>query len=223
MAASQTQAVSAASSSPAAGATLDAAAAKVAGELLFLAACVILMGIITAEAHYPAGYSTADSEISDLGATRPPDSVSHQPSAAIFNTTMLVSGAMIGVAAFLLHRALGRKAVSIPTALLAIGVFGVGVFPGNYSAIHPILAMLAFVSGGLAAVLSYRVVVAPFRVIVAALGVISLLSLALNGALDAVVGVGGIERWIAYPVVLWLAGFGGYLMSTGALVGPPRA
>jgi hypothetical protein len=26
-----------------------------------------------------------------------------------------------------------------------------------------------------------------------------------------VLGVGGAERWVAYPVILWLMGFGGYL------------
>jgi type IV secretory pathway TrbD component len=26
-------------------------------------------------------------------------------------------------------------------------------------------------------------------------------------------GLGGLERWIAYPVVLWLMGLGGYLLG----------
>jgi hypothetical protein len=65
------------------------------GLLFFLAGAIILMGIITAEIFYPAGYSTANSEISDLGATRPPHSVSYQPSASIFNLTMIVGGLLI--------------------------------------------------------------------------------------------------------------------------------
>ena len=29
-------------------------------------------------------------------------------------------------------------------------------------------------------------------------------------------GDGGVERWIAYPTVLWMLAFGGYLMAQGA-------
>ena len=42
---------------------------KAAGALLFLAGAVVLMGIITAEALYPADYSTAANTVSDLGGT----------------------------------------------------------------------------------------------------------------------------------------------------------
>ncbi|MGZ4911320.1 MAG: hypothetical protein ACXV5N_13655 [Halobacteriota archaeon] len=46
----------------------------VAVALLLIAGIVAIMGIITAEATYP-GYSTAKNDISDLGATRPPNSI----------------------------------------------------------------------------------------------------------------------------------------------------
>lgn len=29
----------------------------------------------------------------------------------------------------------------------------------------------------------------------------------------AALGVGGVERWVAYPVVIWVTGFGGYLAA----------
>lgn len=46
-----------------------------AGFLFFLAGSIILMGIITAESFYPENltYTTANSMISDLGATEPPN------------------------------------------------------------------------------------------------------------------------------------------------------
>jgi hypothetical protein len=44
---------------------------KYAGTFLFIAGFIAMMGIITGEIFYPAGYSTANSEISDLGSTRP--------------------------------------------------------------------------------------------------------------------------------------------------------
>src|SRR2546423_8973351 len=78
---------------------------KIGGALLFVAGAAILMGIITAEALYPAGYSTSRNDISDLGATRPPHSVIVQPSATIFDTTMILTGLLIIVAAYCMHRA----------------------------------------------------------------------------------------------------------------------
>ena len=201
---------------------------KAAGALLFLAGAVILMGIITAEALYPADYSTAGNTVSDLGGSRPSEGgVVLQPSATVFDATMVVSGVMIVAAAYGLHRAFGRRAVTIPTALLGLGVLGVGIFPGN-TGLHPIFALLAFVSGGLAAILSYKASASPMRYVVVALGVIALLMLVLGilGAPQpdgmglfgdagpiAALGSGGMERWVAYPVVLWLAAFGGYLMG----------
>ncbi|GAC1420461.1 MAG: hypothetical protein NVS1B13_12200 [Flavisolibacter sp.] len=68
---------------------------KIAGFLLFLARAAVLMGIITAEALYPPGYSTFKNEISDIGATRQPNSVSYEPSSTVFNTIMLSAGLLI--------------------------------------------------------------------------------------------------------------------------------
>ncbi|HPR66147.1 MAG TPA: hypothetical protein PLM24_03325, partial [Methanothrix sp.] len=58
-----------------------------------------------------------------------------------------------------------------------------------------------------------------FRELSAGLGGIALLNLALFFALGMdspfmELGIGGLERWVAYPVVLWTVGFGGYLMGS---------
>ena len=90
------------------------------GLLLFIAGAVLLMGIITAEIFYPDGYTTAHNEISDLGATRPPDSVSFQLSASILNTAMIIGELLILAAALVLF-----------FALVGTGILGVGLFPGN--------------------------------------------------------------------------------------------
>jgi hypothetical protein len=75
--------------------------------------------------------------------------------------------------------------------------------------------MLTFVSGGVAAILAGRVTRPPFRYISVLLGAIALLSLALAGWLgDTRLGEGGIERWVAYPVVLWLVAFGAYVLGS---------
>lgn len=189
----------------------------VAGALFFLAGVVAIMGIISGEALYP-GYNTAENEISDLGATRPPNSIILQPSATIFDTTMMIVGICFIVGSYCLHRASTRRSVTIPALLLGIGALGVGIFPGNFGEVHAIFALLTFVSGGLAAILSYRVLSAPMKYMAVALGAIGLSSLMMYMFLGessplASMGDGGVERWVAYPIILWSMGFGGYLMG----------
>ena len=186
-----------------------------AGLLFFLAGSVIFMGIITAEIFYPAGYSTGHSDISDLGATRPPDSIIYQPSASIFNDTMIVGGLLILAACFFLFRHVNNWTDIIFPVLLGAGAFGVGVFPGNHPPFHGILALITFAAGGLSAIISYRITRSPFRYVLAFLGLVTLIFLFFNPYFITVLGEGGAERFVAYPVVIWAMGFGGYLVGTG--------
>lgn len=191
---------------------------NIAGALLFTAGVMIFLGIITAETLYP-GYSTAQNMISDLGATEPPNSVIVQPSAIIFNVTMMVCGLCIILSAYCIHRAFYSSTFTLPLVLFGTGALGVGIFPGNYGAVHGISALLTFIFGGVAAIMSHRIVVSPFRYFSGVLGSIALLDLLLYYILGAsspfaIFGIGGLERWIAYPIALWITGFGGYLMGS---------
>jgi hypothetical membrane protein len=186
-----------------------------AGLLFFLAGSVILMGIITGEAFYPEEYTytTADSMISDLGATEPPNSLITQPSATIFNLTMIISGLFVLLGAFFLFRAYNNRIASILIGLLGLGALGVGIFPGNINPQHPLFAMTTFISGGLSAIYSYRLINSPFKYVTVLLGITCLFFLFTASMLMPVLGGGGVERWVAYPVIIWLMGFGGYLMG----------
>jgi hypothetical membrane protein len=186
---------------------------KTAGLLLFLAGAIIIMGIITAEAFYPLGYTTANSEISDLGATVRPNSVSYQPSASIFNYTMVLAGLMIVIAAALQHKHFKKYLFSIPLLLLGVGMLGVGFFPGNKDPYHGMFALLTFNMGGLMAIASFKIVSAPFKYIGIVFGLITIITLWTASFFIPIIGDGGTERWVAYPVVLWLTGIGGYMLN----------
>ena len=193
-------------------------AVSFAGALLFCAGIVSFMGIITAEALYPAGYRTGQNEISDLGATRPPNSIIHQPSAHIFDSVMIAAGIFAIMAAYLLYRGFRRKPPALMIGLFGLGGLGVGIFPGNHGNVHALFALLTFIAGGLAAVVAYTIETAPFRYFSVLLGVVSLASLILYMVLGSAgpmagLGDGGVERWVAYPVLLWVTGFGGHLMA----------
>ena len=114
------------------GALPTAQTAGVAGLLLLAAGSAVVLGIMTAEALYPVDYNVHRNTVSDLAAMRPEDIV-RQPSAAIFNITMIVAGALIVVAAVLLYRSRARLLAILPVAGLGLGMIGVGVFPGNPS------------------------------------------------------------------------------------------
>jgi hypothetical protein len=84
--------------------------------------------------------------------------------------------------------------------------------------------MLAFVSGGFAALLTTKVQTAPFKHVSLLLGLTALGALVVAFLGDATpiwaeFGDGGVERWVAYPVVLWMVAFGAYLMAPGGLSG----
>lgn len=185
------------------------AARNAGGAALLVAGVTILMGIITAEALRPPGYSTARNDISDLG-------VAVQPSATLFDIVMVVSGLLLLLGAYGVYRGYQSRAVGVPLTLLGLGVLGVGLFPGDpNNPVHPWVSLLAFVSGGVAAALAVRVARGPFRVLSLILGVTALgcLVLAEISVLTDALGVGGAERWVAYPTVLWLVAFGGYALG----------
>lgn len=193
--------------------------AVIAGVLYSTAGFVLLMGILTAEMKYPVWrhYSTRQ-EISDLGGSDPPHSIITQPSATIFNVTMLTAGVLILAATWAAWRHYQHRVLAIAAGLFGLGVFLVGVFPGNTGGTHAAVAMIAFVFSGVTAIAAFKVTTSPFRWMSLALGVVSLGFLAVgelgeNSVVAKAIGLGGIERWMVYPVILWLPFFGGHLLS----------
>lgn len=191
-----------------------------AGILLFLAGTIILMGIITAETFYPPEhtYTTAKSMISDLGATEPPNSIITQPSATIFNLSMIITGILVLTGSIFIYKSFNDKIAAILVGLLGLGALGVGIFPGNINPQHPIFAMTTFISGGLSAIYSYRLINSPLKYPALLFGILALFFLFTSGIFIPVMGGGGVERWVAYPVILWLIVFGGYLMGLGTQI-----
>jgi len=188
----------------------------VAGVALLLTGGISLLGIITAEAYHP-DYATTQ-EISDLGSTAPPDPVSYEPTATIFNGTMLICGALVLVAAYVLSRAGRPRVLWLPLGIFGFGVFGVGVFPGDMTPWHGLFALLTFTSGGIAAVLAARATPTPFSYVSMLFGGFSLASLLyalVIGDTGPLAGLefGGIERWVVYPLLVWVTGLGGCLLG----------
>jgi len=188
---------------------------RTAGTLFLLAGATIFMGIITAESYFPAGeyYTTRANDISDLAAKLASTGAVAQPSATIFNLAMIGAGLLVAGGSFFLYRAYGRKPLSILLALFGVGLAGVGLFPAGNS-LHALFATLTFTSVGFAAIVSYKILPSPLRYIAVLLGVLALYHLALLSVFKPILGAGGAERWVAYPTLIWLIAFGGFLSAS---------
>lgn len=190
----------------------------IAGVLYSTTGLVLLMGIITAETKYPVWrHYSARQEISDLGGTRLPNSIVTQQAATIFDVTMIVAGVLLLVAAWAAWQHYRHGVLLVVSALFGIGALFVGIFPGNTGP-HPLFAMVAFVFSALTAVTAFKVTEAPFRWMSLAVGVLSLVALVVgelgdHSVIARSIGTGGIERWVVYPIVLWLPFFGGHLLA----------
>jgi hypothetical membrane protein len=195
----------------------------VAGALLSITGIGVFLAIITNEALYPAArhYSTFANTISDLGGTEPPNSYMVQPNRLMFIITMAVAGVLVLTATYLLWRVIERRRFLVALSIFGIGIVGIAVFPGNVATIHPLFSLLCFLGGSIAAIMSRKILGVPLRYFAVALGSIALLAtvFGLESLEDwgpqAAIGLGGVERWIAYPVLLWLVLLGAAFMTRG--------
>jgi len=185
---------------------------KVAGTLFFIAAAQLVIGLFVSEALYP-GYSIADNYISDLGVG---------PSALIYNSSVFLLGLLVIIGACFAQRAYHFELLTVMLVLTAVGAMGVGIFTEDFGILHPILSVITFLFGGLSAIFSvlcsyvhkFPLVKMPFSVINVILGLMALAALGLfAGGIYLGLGAGGMERMVAYPILLWGAGFGGYLIA----------
>ena len=197
---------------------------SIAGALLSITGIGLILSIIVNEALYPATrhYSTFANTISDLGGTLPPNSYMVQPNRLIFIVTMAVAGTLVLAATYLLWRVEQRRRFLVALGSLGVCMIGIAVFPGNVATLHPLFSLLAFLAGSIAAILSRKLLDAPLRYFAVALGSMALLAtvFGLDAFADwgpqAGIGIGGVERLIAYPVLLWLVLIGAAFMSDGA-------
>jgi hypothetical membrane protein len=177
---------------------------ELAGTFLFTGAAQFVLAMIVAEALYP-GYSTSANYISDLGVG---------PSAIIFNTSIFLLGVIIVAGTCLIYRALRPRLFTVLLTLTGIGAMSVGIFNEDFLAVHFVASAVTFLFGSLAAISSYRLIRTSLKYLSAILGLFALLALFFMAfGITLGLGVGGMERMIAYPILLWGIGLGGHLAS----------
>jgi hypothetical membrane protein len=177
---------------------------KIAGVFFFIAASQFILGLIVAEALY-SGYSISTNYISDLGVG---------PSSMVFNMSIFLVGLLTIIGAYFLQRAFNFKVVTILITIAALAAMGVGIFTEDSEPMHMLASFVVFLFSGLSAIFSYKLLKYPFNIIVIFLGLMSLFALIFYiGNLYLGLGVGGMERMIVYPILIWMIGFGGFLIA----------
>jgi hypothetical membrane protein len=193
---------------------------KVAGTLFFIAVTQFVLCFVVSEALYP-GYSVSGNYVSDLGVG---------PSAIVFNSSAFLLGLLLLIGTYFLRHVSNFKTVNTLLILMSIGAMGVGIITKDFTIPHAAVSSAAFFFAGLSAISSFKVLKKPLSLISIILGAMTLGALALfsigiitsgsytsNIAFDSNfylgLGPGGMERMIMYPALMWLAGFGGQLVT----------
>jgi len=191
--------------------------------VLIVGAFQFVVAMVIAQIGYGSSYSLSQNVISDLGAVHCGvfggsgsfgGHYACSPWYLVFNVSIVVMGLLILLAVILLRTAFpARRSRMIGLGLLAlagIGSIGVGLFPEDVNiTAHSISALFAFLGGGLALlVLGFAMFRDTrwdgFRAYTLLSGLVCLVALILFVTKSYLgLGVGGMERLIVAPILLW--------------------
>ena len=163
--------------------------------LLRIGSLQFIIVMLVAEQLYP-GYSPLHNYISDLGALKAPTSL-------LFNFSVVLLGLLDMVSSFLLRHELGRLGALV-LAIAAAGAVGVGIFPEDYGIPHEVSALITFLLGAAAVIIKGTRRGGVYKPLGLAMGAVSLAALALFvPRVQTPLGIGGVERLIAYPILIF--------------------
>ena len=187
---------------------------RIAGLLFVVAVVQYVLVIVISEAVY-SGYSVGQQMVSELG-----DWSLAGNNAAIFNASIILYGLLVIAGAYYIQRVFKNRLFASLLAINGIGSLVAGVVALNISfEVHSMFGLIAFVTMVSAAIMSYKFVKSPLSYISIILGAITLSAIVLfmlgqgNSDFYLGLGVGGMERFIIYPMALWLLGVGAYLIG----------
>jgi len=141
----------------------------------------------------------------------------------LFNSSLLLFGlALIGGAYFYQKQGKSRL-LGILLAIAGVGAMGVAAFPETIQPAHGIFQSLAFICGGLSAVVSFKVQKLPVSAFSLFLGCFSLVAIIVffpylglglhDASLFLGLGKGALERLVIYSMLMWEISFGYFLMT----------
>jgi len=194
--------------------TMNYYSKRTAGLLFVVGVVEYILAIIISEAIHP-GYSVGRQYLSDLG-----DWSLVGNSALIFNTSVILYGLFVIVGACFIWRGFRNGLFASLLAINGVGSVVLGLVAQNISPlVHSDFALVAFFAVAISAIVSHKFVKSPFSQASVVLGAVSFLAIVLFvlGHRSSVaflgIGIGGMERFIVYPTLLWMLGFGAHLIG----------
>lgn len=194
------------------------------GALLFIVGVVeFVLGMAVTQVGYGSSYSLTQNYISDLGAVHCGTfggsgafggHYACSPWHLVFNISIVLLGLILLLAVILVRSAFpARRSRAIGLGLLAIsalGAIGVGLSPEDVNiTVHSLSALLAFGGGGLALIVLGFAMFRDtrwdgYRAFSMLMGLVALIALILFATKAyGPLGVGGMERLIVAPILLW--------------------
>lgn len=188
--------------------------------LIFVLIGAAFLGVIMVGASIAPGYDYHFAAISDLGVI---------PSTALlFNSMLIVVGALNVLAGIGLSREYGRRSLVVVYGLTGVGAIGAGIFTLDAGGLHSVFAAIGFTFFNVQALITAALLRGAVRLLGLAAGVLGLTYMVImvigdagNPAVFGAIGHGGTERMIIYPVMLWLLALGGYLLGEAAQESSP--
>lgn len=173
---------------------------------------ILAMLITTASAAIYPTYSSRNDAISYLGGAGVPTEI-------FWDLSIVIVGILWIWSTYMLFRKSNRKFSPILFYLAGAGFLLVGFSPWNQSpTTHYLGANLIFLFGALSAIAASRMTYGTMAKISFVSGFVSILAY-ISGYVGSgyILGSGGIERMIFYPVILWEIAFGGYLLNDSGI------
>jgi len=184
---------------------------RLPGFILFVLAAQFMTVIMLAASMAPR-YDFNAGAISDLGVV--------PETALLFNVSLITVGLLNVAGGYLFFRTHRRPWILTTYLLAGIGAMGAGSIPLDTSDFHSLFALVAFLFFNLEALATATVMRGPMKAVsllAGAIGIVFVVVMIIgdsgNPAVFGVIGHGGSERLIVYPVMLWMLALGGYLMA----------
>ena len=187
---------------------------------MFIGSIQWLMMLIILESFQP-NYNSALHYVSSLGSGT---------TAIVYNISIILLGLSIVTSSIILYFSLDKKSKSMYLFLVlffitGIFVIGVGVFSEDFIPFHGYVTAFSFIFATASAIVSYKVVKAPFSYIALCIGLLMFVGLIVffpyvglpRESTITFLGLmkGTIERIIIYPLMFWIIGLSMVLISVG--------